>query len=227
MTDKKSYILLAAVLFALAIPKSPGNEEEPRSSSAPAFEAFKVIAVRNIFDPNRQPPPPGQDSSYASRIDRSASSVPAPAREYFDLLGILIDRHNKVAFFEGAKSEYNAVVGQGETIAGYQITGISTEQLILEKEGEQIQLPVGSRMEKNDQDEWRLTSITKTQSAVASISTDQASEKNANQPAAATISTNPPSDEEAEGPPAASQSTGGANDDILKQMIERRRRELE
>jgi len=106
--------LIAIFVFALGVAASAqetGTNVAPTNavpavapkvaSTAPvdplSFEAFKVIAQRNIFDPSRSAPG-------ASRDDRPKER-PKPT-EAFTLLGSISYEKGDFAFFDGTRSEY-------------------------------------------------------------------------------------------------------------------------
>ena len=77
-----------------------------------SYSAFKLIAERNIFDPNR-----------SVRAPRPVA-VKAPRVESFGLTGTLSSEKGAYAFFDGTSSAYRKVLKPEGTIAGYMVTAV-------------------------------------------------------------------------------------------------------
>lgn len=128
------------------------NAARAAEASAPApatdFTAFKLIAERNIFDPNR--------STRPSRRDREPVARPRPS-ETFALVGTLSSEKGAYAFFNGTSSEYRKVLRAEERIAGYRIAQVAPDHVALETDdGQRIKLGVGQQMRREGDDPWRL-----------------------------------------------------------------------
>lgn len=136
------WIAGAAVPFFTSAQDAP-NESEP------GFEAFHIVWERNIFDATRQ-----QDHVPEEPREPDEPPPPPPKEEQFYLLGTLITEYNSHAFFEGSSSEYKIVAAVGESIAGYQIVDIDTYRVILEKDGNALEVPIGSGMKRYDEGDW-------------------------------------------------------------------------
>jgi hypothetical protein len=180
------YLLIFTPLLGPVIAKA--------ASSSPEFTSFKIILQRNIFDPNRTP--------FRENSDQSRKSRPNPQQtDRFTLLGVLIHNGDPLAFFEGSQTEFRREFKPGETIAGFRIAGISTEKVLLEKEGRKIPIPVGQGMSSTDGEEWEVGSGTGTVVKDDSV-------KNV-----------PPEN------PAKDKGQDTDTSDLLKKMMERREKE--
>lgn len=183
-------VRLAIVSLALATPLWIKAQDE-NTSSRPNFSEFQIILERNIFDPGRTP-------GYRN-TDRQRERQPEIERLF--LKGALIHTGEALAFFEGTKEEYNAVKKSGESIGGFKIKGIHIERIILEREGKEIEILVGSGLMKTESGEWELSntagSSEQTIPAVQSAPSQQGN------------------------------TTGDDNDmsDIMRKMMERRQKE--
>lgn len=137
--------LLLALLLALASPAAPAQE------TGPAFEEFELVLTRNIFNPNRQP---AQVEAPDRRDEKPYE--PPPATDYITLLGVFIDMDEAVAFFAGSQYEYSRSAQRGETIAGFEIAKIRTDVVSLTGGVEPLELAVGAGLSSQDGGPWRL-----------------------------------------------------------------------
>jgi len=136
-------LLLQSVF--LAVTCLAGRAQNTNSVSRPEYQSFKIIADRNIFDPNRSPRSAGRTEP------RKAARV-----ESFALVGTLSYEKGTFAFFDGTDSSYRKALKAGDSIAGYKIAEIAADGVKLEAEGKQVELNVGMQMKKQDESEWQL-----------------------------------------------------------------------
>lgn len=160
------------------------------------YAAFKIIADRNIFDPNRYPRRSG------------APPVRREAPRSFDsltLVGTMTYEKGTFAFFDGTSSQYKKALKLADAIAGYKVTNIAPNGVKLASGTNELELSVGAQLRREEEGPWRLAGrFGSYPAAPASTST--------NAPAATnTISSD-----------AAS---GGAESDILKRLMEKREKE--
>jgi len=172
------------------------NAQSTNDADATDYDSFQIIVQRNIFDPNRYP--------HTSHYHRESPGVPT-----FSLAGTMSYRKGMFAFFSGTSDDYQKVLQQGGTIAGYTVAKITFDDVQLQSSGKTIDMKVGSAMRLEGSDwelsapgEWGATSTTETPSDNPS----------ANQNTDAT-STPPPSPD-------------SAPNDILKRLMEQRQQEL-
>jgi hypothetical protein len=135
-----AFALLGAILPAAAQPTNrPGR---------PDYSAFKLINDRNIFDPRRSGPP-----SARIRTGRPRSTVV----ESLTLVGIMnYDQKGPLAFFDGTRSQYQAVLKPADTIAGYKLTDIEPSFVKLAVGTNEFRLPIGMQLRRDDQGKWQL-----------------------------------------------------------------------
>jgi len=121
---------------------------QAQGTNSPArleYQAFKIIAERNIFDPNR------------SSRSGSRSDARKPVRvESFALVGTFSYEKGNFAVFDGSDSAYRKVLKVGEAIAGYKITDISGERVKLDGSDRPIELAVGTQLKRQDGSAWEL-----------------------------------------------------------------------
>jgi hypothetical protein len=95
-----------------------------------------------------------------------------------------------------------SLVGTMSSIAGYSVTGITPTAVKLDASGRQLEMKVGSYMERDDAGTWKLVA-------------------NSEMPAPSTTSPVESADESSSSPP----SSGEAND-VLKRLMQQREQEL-
>lgn len=133
-------------------PARPTTTASAAATSSLAFEAYRIIAERNIFDPTRQPRSGGRSRPRAEA---------RPARiDGFSLLGTLIFDKGAFAFFDGTDSKYRKVASPSDTIAGYKVARITVKSARLELNGQHVELPVGQQMRRQEDGTWRLAAGT-------------------------------------------------------------------
>ena len=137
-------------LLSLALAFGTATAIQAQSTNAvagPEYQAFKLIADRNIFDPNR------------SSRSRGPTEKQVPV-ESFALIGTMSYDKGDFAFFDGSGSEFKKVLKTGDTIAGYRIAEITSDAVRLEVNGAQTELRVGMQMKREDEGEWQRSART-------------------------------------------------------------------
>jgi hypothetical protein len=105
------------------------------------YAAFRVVAERNIFDPNRSP--------------RSTSAPVRPKTvESFTLVGTMSYEKGVFAFFDGTSSDYRKAVKTHDSIAGYSVVAISPDSVKLLRNTNLLDLAVGVQMRRRDDGVW-------------------------------------------------------------------------
>lgn len=152
-------ILAAAVLWCGNAGAQPTND-----SSAPSYDSFNIISMRNIFDPNRR------------GIRRYEEPRPSyHTIDAFALVGTMSYSKGKFAFFNGTNPDYKKVLEPGANIAGYTIKDISPKDVTLAANGKDLTMAVGAQM-RNEGGTigWQLSTQTD-----LSSSSDQTTEPSA------------------------------------------------
>ncbi len=134
-----------AVLAALGALLANGRPAAAQTTNAPAvvdYSSFRLIADRNIFDPNRFP--------HTTRGHRQVSRS-APG---FSLVGTMTYTNGLIAFFDGSDPDYRKVLSVNGTIAGYQVTVITLNGVKLSSTNKPVELAVGGQM-RWESGEWQ------------------------------------------------------------------------
>ena len=129
--------------------KEEDSKQKEEQTGARSLANFNIIHENNIFDPNRRP-----DRPQRQRERRPVR--PRPQNEHIELLGVMIDEEKSVAFFECSNSAFSGVCEQGEEVAGFFLMEVDPAGVTLEQEDLQKVLPVGSRLNKGGDQEWRV-----------------------------------------------------------------------
>lgn len=147
-----AYLALNLVALGLAAGASSIQAQTTNGVSGSSYESFRLIAERNIFNPNRSP-----RRERPSNLDSERSREQPVRAESFALLGTLSSDRGSFAFFDGSSSEYQQVLKPADTIAGYRIADITQSCVKLETNGRKIDLPVGMQMSRRGDEEWLVT----------------------------------------------------------------------
>jgi hypothetical protein len=109
------------------------------------YASFKIVTERNIFNSHRS-------ARYAPRTE----ATPQARVDSFALVGTMSYEKGLFAFFDGTSSEYRKSLQINDQIAGFKIAGIESAFVKLASPTNEIQLPVGMQMRREDKGEWRL-----------------------------------------------------------------------
>lgn len=113
--------------------------QTPAPAKKIAFDTFKIVKTRNIFDPDRKMPvQETKRSRNEYRPQRKATS-----NDYVALTGVMATEDKSMAFFASSQSEYNGVKQLNGTIAGATITKISNAGIEVTRDGRRIAVAVG------------------------------------------------------------------------------------
>lgn len=196
MTPRLTILILA--FTALAAWRADAQETNSRARWDDA--SFRFLAERNIFNPNRSP--------RSSRPVRSEGPSEAPARtESFALVGTIMHDNGRFAFFEGSSSDYRKVLPVDGAIAGYKVAEITSQDVTLSAEGEQIKLAVGSALRRRGNDPWQVGEAMTFAGPISSSSSSPTSSPSSPATPSAT--------------PAAAE-----DNDVLKRLLQKREQEL-
>lgn len=122
--------------------KSGATPEAPRNPSE--FEAFRLIADRNIFNPNRT---------------RARGPEEAPPKvDTVALVGIVHDDGKIVAVFDSPDESFRKALQVGEKIADYSVTTIAEDHIELTgKDGKAFPFRMSQQLRRVEGGEWRTT----------------------------------------------------------------------
>jgi hypothetical protein len=228
------FCLVAGVL---ALGPAPGqvlaqSATSTNTTGRPAFSSFKLITDRNIFSPRR--------TARSSGVRETQRMV---RTENLSLVGTMSYEKGLFAFFEGSRSDYRKVVKPSEDIAGFTVAQISRDCVRLTQGTNELKLPVGSFMRKEEGGEWQLAagmggstgnsapgrsgrtgtfiemeltnSISGAESEPQVVVIDSATQ---------TIATIPEADSGTNG--VAEAGSSGSDDPVLRRLMQRREQEL-
>ena len=160
----------ALVLAGLLSVGADARSQETSSNSEIDFDAFKLIFERNIFDPDR---------SSRREEDRPVEQTQVESRpvdvESLILLGTISYQRGSFGFFDGSRADFKKTVPLDELIAGFRVTHIDAHRVLLEADGQRLELPVGKQASKReDEEHWkimdRIDSMPKDRRSVESLS---------------------------------------------------------
>lgn len=125
------------------------------------YSAFRVVADKNIFDPNRR--------------QHSDSGPPPQRSDFFTLVGTMSYEKGAFAFFDGTRSDYRKAVRPEEAIAGYKVIEITPDAVKLAHNTNVMQLAVGNQMRRRDDGSWQQVDASAAAYAASSSSSPQTS----------------------------------------------------
>jgi hypothetical protein len=140
--------LLSAIMGLMLAECWAASAQQTNAPSRPDYSYFRIIADRNIFNPDRYP-----RRSRSSRRDSRG-----PAVDAFSLVGTMSYQKGTFAFFDGTSSDYRKVLKLDDAIAGYKVTEITPNGVTLKATDKQIEMKVGSQMRHEDPGGWQLVS---------------------------------------------------------------------
>jgi hypothetical protein len=169
------FLLIAAVaLAALSLDIAAADPEVPRTTPQQQrdFASFRIIAERNIFNPNRS-------ARQQTRSSRTDTRRPAARVDSFTFVGTINYEKGVFAFFDSPSADFRKVIQQGSRIAGLELTEVDDYAVKLSSGTNTFDLRIGMQMRREEEGQWRLASSGEpapTQSAVeASESGSEAS----------------------------------------------------
>ena len=140
---------LAAAVFLASGPvgAEPAKPSSPAPANAPslrpAYDSFRLVHTRNVFDPDRRPVRPANSAPPASA---------APTRlDYAALTGTMLSEDKSYAFFSGSRPEFNKVLGMQGKIANATIAGITATSIEIERDGKRTTVAVGQTVPLDNQ----------------------------------------------------------------------------
>ncbi len=114
----------------------------------PDYSLFKIIADRNVFNPNR---------TARSARTTGRPRVKETKVESFSLVGTMSYDQVRLAIFDGTSRDYIKALKPSEAIAGYTIKEVTPDHVRLESKGKQTDLQVGMQMRRQEAGEWLVS----------------------------------------------------------------------
>lgn len=141
-------IIILALLIAGAT-ATPATAAERQPENTPSFQSFSLLMKRNIFDPRRRP----------GYVTTTTVAAPPPI-ERIGLQGVLLERGEGLAFFEGSSPEYNATLKLGGIIAGHQVVEIRTDGVVMARDSKTFDFPFSCQLIRKIKSDWEMTTST-------------------------------------------------------------------
>ena len=164
---------------------------------AQGFDAYRVIRLRNIFDPDRTGA--NEAAGQAAATPPPVTAAPPPrASDFVALTGVMVTGGKSLAFFSGSRSDYDKVLPVNQEIAGAKIAKITPAGIEVSRAGRTIVVNVGQTVPFDN--------------SAPTIAPSTANSAPAGPPDASS------------GSPSSSSNT--ALDAIMRRMMERRQQEL-
>jgi hypothetical protein len=140
-------MLAAAIALSAADRKrDPANTGTPKSAGTGAgFEAFQVIAEKNIFNPNR-----------VGRT-RAAPEEKPPRVDEIALVGVLQYDKGRVAFFDSPDSVHRKTVQEGDMIADFKVQRVGSDGVDLARDQQVLAMKVTQQLRRAEGGDWTLT----------------------------------------------------------------------
>lgn len=210
-TNSTPAVATNAVVAKPAEPTKPTNAvpaaaTSPRASvptTALNYEAFSIVADRNIFNQSRYP---RSSRGSATNIVRRTPKI-----DSLTLVGTMDYEKGKMAFFDGSSSQFKKVVKIGDSVGAFKLLEITPNQVKLATDKAEMQLLIGQALRREDEGEWQVSSVSVIGSGSASVASSGSSAGDT-KPAES-------------GSSSGSSSSGGSADDALKRLLERRAKE--
>ncbi len=202
----------------------PAAEPAPaagsRGPSRLDYASLRMIADRNIFNPNR--------SSRSGRSERREFRRPIQV-DSFSLVGTMGYEKGFFAFFDGSSLQYRKALKVDDTIAGYRLLQVGHDWVKLAAGSNTMDLKIGQQMRREDEGPWHVSARGESFAAAAPAAPrPPASETSAASPptgaeGAASVSA---SELPAAAAPASTAASSEPDDDVLKRLMQRREQEM-
>lgn len=148
MTHYKFNLVLALVLANGFVAVAQSND----AASTDYASFSRVVADRNIFDPNRISHSPGKPRSTYHPPRSHSTSAPA-----FSLVGTMSYEKGMFAFFSGNNADLKKILVLDGGIAGYTVTEITPTQVTLQTvDKTNLVMKIGEVM-RQEGGSWQLT----------------------------------------------------------------------
>jgi hypothetical protein len=145
-----------ALTLACCLPATAADTNPVAKAAVTArfdFDSFRIIAERNIFDPNRAAP--GMTRTRPRDAERRVRT------ESFALLGTMSYEKGRFAFFDGTSSDYHRVLQPDGSIAGFKVAAVAPTCVRLQSAtGQAIELCVGMQMSRRENEDWQVSDHT-------------------------------------------------------------------
>ena len=151
LTPTAILVATAGLALAASAPTSSSSSSRRSAPAAPApgdFENFRIIAERNIFNPNR-----------IGRVREGGEAPTAPREEMFTLVGTLETEKGIVAIFDSPDSALRKAVREGQSLGGFNVKTISAGKVELTGEKQSFALNLAQRLRRVEEGEWKVSNV--------------------------------------------------------------------
>jgi hypothetical protein len=138
------------------------------TSPARSFDAFQVIAERNIFNPNR------------TGRTRAVQEEKPPRIDEISLVGTMQYDKGLMAFFDSPDSAYSKAAREGESVGDFKVQRITADGVELTRDGQPLALKVAQQLRRAEGGDWTVTATPVRTDA--SVSASGAKPSRANEP---------------------------------------------
>lgn len=126
--------------------RTPAPAPRAVSTVAPsaAFDTFRLVADRNIFNPNR------------TGRREGAGEEPPPRVDAISLVGTMEYDRGVRAFFDGSDPAFRKALRVGESVDKFKVTRIAPSAVDLERDGKPLTMSVGQQLRRPAGEDWAL-----------------------------------------------------------------------
>ena len=149
-----------------AAPSSAATAGAPVSPSS-GFEAFQLIAERNIFNPNR-----------IGRT-RSNSDEKPPRVDEIALVGTMQSDAGVMAFFDSPDAAFKKTLKAGESVADFKVESIAPDGVQLMRGDKPLALKVAQQLRRAEGGDWNVITMVPEVEAVKPVEINAAAEPSA------------------------------------------------
>ena len=130
-------------------PSSSGkSSERPKvvAPAGPAFETYRLIGDRNIFNPNR--------------VGRSRSAdTPTPRTEVIAFVGTMQYEKGLFAFFDSPDTAYRQALNAGGALGKFTVKSIAADSVELERDAKALTLKMGQQLRRPEGGDWSVIGV--------------------------------------------------------------------
>lgn len=141
-------LIVAVLLLGAWAAAQRGERQAARpATSGRTIDDYSLVMQRNIFSPSRRP---------QRTTDNTRETPPPPPLHTVSLVGTWITPKQRIAFIESNRSEYSGPRYPGTLVDVWTVEDITTTGVLLAHNEQRMHLPVGQRIERRGEEQWRL-----------------------------------------------------------------------
>ena len=144
------FLLAGALLFCSRASEEGAAKKSDSDRSGLRFEDFAPILSNNVFDAHRQ------DSARLDAEKERDQQRPIPV-DRFALVGTMHNKGQAFAFFTGTEPAFRSVIQVGQKIADHTVVSILNKAVTLSKGDASFEFAIGMEMSRQGEtEEWKL-----------------------------------------------------------------------